>query len=61
MQPPLCPGHREASVIRTVKEGGENQGEASSTASCLCTQAMSASKLEGGHQVAVFVMLLHSM
>ena len=28
MQPPLCPGHREASVIRTVKKGGENQGEA---------------------------------
>ena len=27
MQPPLCPGHREASVIRTVKKGGENQGE----------------------------------
>ena len=26
MQPPLCPGHREAAVIRTVKKGGENQG-----------------------------------
>ncbi len=26
MQPPLCPGHREPSVIRTVKKGGENQG-----------------------------------
>ena len=26
LQPPLCTGHREPSVIRTVKKGGENQG-----------------------------------
>ena len=33
MQPPLCPGHREPSVIRTVKKGGENQGTACRTSS----------------------------
>ena len=25
-QPPLCSGHRQPAVIRTVKKGGENQG-----------------------------------